>query len=145
MKPHALIAALCVAVVAGCSTNEITRVGEAPRAEIAYAATASYPGEPRTSDSIQLTAVDDPEEKELVIYNVTDNAIGPSTVWVNGAFLKRIEGIAPRGSVRIKHGELLQAGTGTADLRSLEQTARKVEIQTRDGLFSVQGPSRKTS
>jgi hypothetical protein len=131
--------------VAGCSTNEVSRVGETPRAEIAYAATASYPGDPRTSEDINLTAVDDPDARELVLYNVTDNAIGPATVWVNGAFIKRIDGIAPRGSIRIKHGELLQTGPGTTDLRALDQAARKVEIQTKDGLFTVQGPSRKTS
>jgi len=131
--------------VGGCSTNEVARVGETPRAEIAYAATASYPGDARTSDEVKLTAVDDPDGKELVIYNVTDNAIGPSTIWVNGAFLKRIDGIAPRAAVRVKHAELLQTGPGTADLKALDQAARKVEIQTKDGLFTVQGPSRKTS
>src|SRR5688500_14881150 len=105
-----LIAPVAVAglLAVGCSTNEVARVGEAPRSEIAYAATANYPGDARTSDEVKLTAVDDPEGHELVIYNVTDNAIGPSTIWVNGAFLKRIDGIAPRGAVRIKHAELLQ-------------------------------------
>lgn len=142
MYRHVIAAAL-VASVFGCSTNEVARVGREPRAEINYAATAKYPGEARTSDAIQLTAVNDPDADELMIYNVTDNAIGPSTIWVNGAFVHRIEGIAPRGSVTINHAELLQAGPGTADLDALDQNPRKVEIQTRDGLFTVQGPSQK--
>lgn len=126
----------------GCTTNEVGRVGAVPRAEITYAATAKYPGETRTSDAIQLTAVDDPDNDKLTIYNVSDNAIGPGTIWVNGAFVHRIDGIPPRGAVEIEHVELLQAGPGTGDLDSVNQSARKVEIQTRDGLFTVQGPSR---
>ena len=129
-------------LLVGCTTNEVGRVGASPRAEITYAATAKYPGEARTSDAIQLTAVDDPDDNVMTIYNVSDNAIGPATVWVNGAFVHRIDGIPPRGAVEINHVELLQAGPGTGDLDSVNQSARKVEIQTRDGLFTVQGPSR---
>ncbi|MEO6434307.1 MAG: hypothetical protein ABIP55_00900 [Tepidisphaeraceae bacterium] len=143
MKRHAWVIVLAAGGFVGCSTNEVARVGSEPRAEISYAATARYPGDARMSDAVKLTAVTDPDAKKLVIYNVTDNSIGPATVWVNGAFVHRIDGIAPRGAVEINYGELLQTGPGTADLKSLDQPARKVEIQTRDGLFTVQGPSQK--
>ena len=126
----------------GCRTNEVGRVGAVPRAEIRYAATAKYPGDARTVDTVQLTAVDDPDNDRLTIYNVSDNTIGPATIWVNGMYVHRIDGIPPRGAVEIEHVELLQDGAGTGDLHSVNQSARKVEIQTRDGLFTVQGPSR---
>ena len=143
MRRCAILLILPAALILGCSTSEVSRVGQAPRAEITYAATAKYPGGAKTSDNFRLTAIDDPDGKKLEIYNVTDTAIGPATVWVNGAFVHRIDGIAPRGSIAIQHAELLQAGPGTSDLAKLDQTARKVEIETRDGLFTVQGPSRK--
>jgi len=130
-------------LLAGCSTGEVARVEDEAREQISYAATAKYPGQARTSDAIKLTAVDDPDGRTLTIYNVTDNAIGPSTIWVNGAFVYRISGIAPRAAVQISHAELLQAGPGTGDLKALDQSARKVEIETADGLFTVQGPSRE--
>ena len=144
MSRIAIIVVIAIGgLLGGCTTNEVGRVGASPRAEITYAATAKYPGEARTSDAIQLTAVDDPDANVMTIYNVSDNAIGPGTIWVNGAFVHRIDGIPPRGAVEIKHIELIQAGPGTSDLDSVNQSARKVEIQTRDGLFTVQGPSRK--
>jgi len=146
MKRRVLIVAVAsctFAAVVGCRTSDVAQVGPEPRAEISYAATAKYPGAARESDEVKLTAVTDPENDDLTIFNVTDNAIGPATIWVNGAFVHRVSGIAPRASVKIKHAELLQAGAGTADLKRLEQPVRKVEIQTKDGLFTVQGPSQK--
>ena len=66
----------------GCQTQEVGRVGAEPREQIAYAATAKYPGTntpAQTSDRIQLAAVDDVEEKRVTLMNLNDNTIPPST------------------------------------------------------------------
>ncbi len=131
-------------LIAGCETSEIARVGEEPREAISYAATASYPGEATQSSDLQLAAIDNPDAREIELLNLTDNSIPASTLWVNGAFVKRIPSIPPRGTFKVKYNELLEAGTGTNDLQSVGQVARKVEIQTPQGLMAVQGPSKRT-
>ena len=131
--------------VAGCETSTLSRVGEEPREAITFAATAEYPGEAQlvNSSDFQIAAIDNPDANELELLNLTDNSIPASTLWVNGAFLKRIPSIAPRGTLKVKYGELLEAGPSTNDFKSVGQTARKVELQTPQGLMAVQGPSKR--
>ena len=92
---------------------------------------------------VQVAAIDDPKDHELELLNLTDNSIPASTLWVNGAFVKRIPALAPRGTLKVKYSELLEAGRGTNDLKSVGQAARKIELQTAQGLMAVQGPSRR--
>lgn len=62
---------------------------------------------------------------------------------MNGAFVTQIDSIPPKGSVTIRHAELLEAGPGTGDVKKLDQPVNRVELQTSDGLFSVVGPAQK--
>jgi len=68
---------------------------------------------------------------------------GPSTVWVNGAYLHQVPTIGPRAMVNIDYNALLMAGPAPQDLKASGQSVRKVELQTHDGFFTVQGPSKK--
>ena len=127
----------------GCETGEIRRVGDEPREAIAQAALAKYPGASEDTNAYRLAAVDDPSRRELTLLNLTDNAVPAATIWVNGAFVRNLTGIPPRGSVELRYSELLEAGSGTRDLRSIGQGVRKVELEIGDKLISVQGPSKK--
>ena len=130
---------------AGCTTQEVGRVGEEPREAIRYAATARYPAEPaQTSDRIQMAAIDDVENNKVTLMNLSDNAIPPSTAWINGAYVYQLPSIPPRGMADMKYSEILMAGPNAGDLKSAGQGVRKVEIQTHEGLFTVQGPSKRT-
>ena len=129
---------------AGCETQQIARVGNEPREQIAYAATAKYPADQTARTGLQVAAVDDVDGKKLTLMNLTDNAIPPSTIWVNGAYLHQVSTIAPRGMVDVNYAQLLMAGPTPQDLKQSNQTVRKVELQTHDGFFTVQGPSKKT-
>jgi hypothetical protein len=131
--------------VIGCSTQEVGRVGAEPREQIAYAATAKYPAvTAQESDRIKVAAVDDVDGKKLTLMNLTDNAIPPSTAWVNGAYVHQLATIPPRGMAEIDYAEILMAGPNPGDLKQQGQSVRKVELQTHEGLFAVQGPSKKT-
>jgi hypothetical protein len=130
-------------LVGGCETQQISHVGDAPREQIAYAATAKYPAETPARAGLQVAAVDDPDGKKLTLLNLSDNAVPPSTVWVNGAYLRQVPTIAPRGMVDIHYSNLLMAGPSPQDLKQSGQSVRKVEMQTHDGFFTVQGPSKK--
>ena len=131
--------------VIGCTTQEVGRVGAEPREQIRYAATARYPGESaQTSDRIQMAAVDDVENNKVTLMNLSDNAIPPSTAWINGAYVYQLPSIPPRGMAEMKYSEILMSGPNPGDLKSAGQGVRKVELQTHEGLFTVQGPSKKT-
>src|SRR4051812_1141357 len=130
--------------LAGCSTDRVAQVGSEPRAAISEAALASYPQQPAVaSDRVQAAAVDRPDQKEIEIFNLSDQSIPPGRVWVNGGFLAQSPNIAPRGSTIIKYSDLLEAGHAVNDLKQLQQPVRKVELQTREGLFKIQGPAMK--
>lgn len=148
MRALGFTAALAIGfgfIVGGCTTQEVGRVGEQPRDQIRYAANATYPeSTPQTSDRINVAAIDDPRANTLTLMNLSDNAIPPSTAWVNGAYVYQLPSIPPRGMVDIRYSQLLMAGPNRGDLKQANQSVRKVELQTQDGLYSVQGPSKKT-
>ena len=148
MRAIGLTTALTIGLaltVMGCSTQDVGRVGDAPREQIRYAATARYPGETaQTSDRIQLAAIDDVGNNKVTLMNLSDNAIPPSTAWINGAYVYQLPSIPPRGMTEMKYSEILMAGPNPGDLKSAGQGVRKVELQTHEGLFTVQGPSKKT-
>ena len=143
MRSHFILAGAVALLLLCCETGEIRRVGDEPREAISHAATASYRGGAVPSNTYQMAAVDDPGEKRVILYNLTDNSVPAATVWVNGAFVRQIPSIAPRGSAEVSYSELLEAGAGTRDLRALEQPVRKVEIEIADRLYTVQGPANK--
>ena len=133
--------------VVGCATQDVGHVGTEPRTQIAYAATAKYPGTTSpatTSDRIQVAAVDDLENHKVTLMNLSDNTIPPSTAWINGAYVYQLPTIPPRGMADMPYSEILMAGPNPGDLKQTGQSVRKVELQTHEGLFTVQGPSKKT-
>src|SRR5207253_66524 len=98
-----------------------------------------YPGYAQNRpDKVQAAAVVDRDKQEIQILNLSDNAIASPTVWVNGAYVRRVPTIQPRGSTVIKFEGLLQAGQTSMDFKRADQPVTKVEIQTADGLFAVQ-------
>ena len=146
MRHHVFTAAAAVILgLTGCEsqTDKVSGVGPEARQAISQAAVARYPGNPTISRNMQVAAVNYPQKNLLEIHNLGNQSIPSSVVWVNGTFMTRIDGIAPKGVHTIKHGELLEAGPATNDLKTLNQPVAKVEIQTDRGLYSVQGPSIK--
>src|SRR5688500_493737 len=144
MRRYLLGASLAaLGILAGCGpkTNKVSGVGSEARDAISLAATARYPGRATTSPDVQLTAVDYTDKDYLEIHNPGTTSVPQSTVWVNGTFLTRIEGIPPKGFVTVQHASLLEAGNPANDLRKLKQNVSKVEVQTGRGLFTVQGPT----
>ena len=132
------------ALVVGCETQNPSNVAPQAKRDIAYAATAHYPGNAiNAPDRVQATAVVNDKMDRLEIYNPSDRAIGPSTVWVNGLFVHQLGAIPPKGMAAIDKDELLQAGPAASSLSDSKQAITKVELQTPDGLFAVQGPAMK--
>ena len=138
-----LVAVMIVVVVAGCAASKVSSVEPETRENIGYAATARYPGYPQNRpDKVQASAAVDQEDSKIEIYNLSDNAIPNPIIWVNGTYVRRLPTIGPRSSATVLYGGLLQAGQTQMDFKRSGQQVSKVEIQTADGLFTVQGPSR---
>ena len=131
--------------ITGCAVKRVAQVDPNTREAIGYAATAHYPGNPQwRPDKVQAAAVDDHKNEELQILNLSDNAIPTPTIWVNGQFVRRVQTIGPRGSTTISYPGLLAAGNTAMDFQRAGQRVSKVEIETADGLFQCQGPSRRS-
>src|SRR5688500_8330893 len=130
-----------LALAAGCQqTDKVSAVGPAARPAVSAAATAHYPGNARTSDQLQVAAINYPDKDYLELHNLGTQSVPASNVWVTGTFMSRVDSIAPKSYVTVKHGALLEAGPATNDLKQLNQPVAKVEIETDRGLYSVQGP-----
>ena len=136
--------AAIVAGVAGCETQNPSNVAPQARHDITFAATARYPGNAITApDRVQATAVVNDKMDRLEIYNPSDRAIPPSTLWVNGLFVHQLATIPPKGMAAVDKDALLQAGPTATSLTDSKQMITKVELQTSDGLYTVQGPAMK--
>lgn len=140
---RSLIATGLLCLAAGCSTQDIGQVGQVPRQEITYAATAKYPGNPQTSGPLHAVVLDSPGAKELSVYNISSNALPQSALWVNGSFVHAINSIPPKGHLTIAYNRFLQAGPGTADLSQVDQAVTEVDAQTSGGLYKLEGPTQK--
>jgi hypothetical protein len=138
-----VIAGGILILAAGCSTQDVGQVGQVPRQEITYAATAKYPGNPQASGPLHAVVLDSPGAKELDIYNLSNNAMPQSAIWVNGAFVHLIPSIPPKGHVTISYNRFLQSGPGTADLSQVDQAVTEVDAQTSGGLYKLEGPTQK--
>lgn len=135
-----LLPAFILTLIVGCHTQDIGQVGERPREAISYASLAKYPGPAQGSGRYSAVAITDPLHKELTLYNLGSESIPATAVWVNGDFVKQIAPISPKSHLDVKYVELLQAGPGAKPLTELERIVQKVELQTSDGTYSVQGP-----
>lgn len=132
--------------VGGCATQDMSEVGRQPRQAIAYAATAKYPGSAQQSDQAKAVAYDMPDRGELEVHNLGDHTILFPAIWVNGAFVSKLNtSIPPKSHATVRYSELLEAGSGLHDLTKVGKDApiEKVELQTSDGLYAVEGPVHK--
>jgi hypothetical protein len=135
------LATLVLPLIPGCHTQDIGQVGERPREAITYAARAKYPGSAsQHSERVHAVAINNPDGKSLDVYNLGAESINATALWVNGTFVKQIAPIPPKGYITAKYVELLESGPSAKSMSELERTVQKVEIQTADGLYYVEGP-----
>jgi hypothetical protein len=145
-RPLVLVpAALGIALLTvGCTADRPSQVEPDTRAAIGYAATARYPTTPaQRSDQTVAAVVNYPSTKQIEILNLSQNAIPTPSVWVNGAYVRRIQTIPPQGTVTLRYANLLQAGQAQNDFSMMQQPVTKVEIETNNGFYTVLGPAVK--
>ena len=142
MSRIAIASLVVLTCVFGCSTSKLSRVDPEARARIGYAATARYPGNAKlATDRVQVAVLADPDDNELKLLNLSDNAITTPTLWVNGAYVRQIPTLPPRGTHTVPYETLLQAGNTANDFDRANQAVVKAELETGEGLFTVLGPA----
>lgn len=124
--------------VVGCATNEMET-----RREVAQAVLSRYPGNSRAPETFRLAAADNPGNGTVELLNLSDTAVPAGKVWVNGRFVGSVPVIEPRTTVVVNYSDLLEAGPNVMDLKRAESQVVKVEYETAQGLFAVDGPSRR--
>ena len=92
---------LCVVAgsVAGCAGRmDFNPVGQntktmSPPQLAAWAARADYPTTAPTGEDLKMAAIVDKDDKTIKLYNFTGEPVRDSKLWVNRAFVARIDGI----------------------------------------------------
>jgi len=135
--------AAALIVAAGCDSQRVGDVQQMPREQITFAATAKYPGGAQSSDKLRAVALDAPGDHQFTIYNLSGLPIPQATVWVDESFVRLVDGIGPRAHLTLNYSDLIQAGPGTSDLQQSNEAIDRVELQTADGLYKVDGPGTK--
>jgi hypothetical protein len=104
----------------------------------AYAAQQQYPRDATASDDLRAAALIDREKNTIRILNFSDRPLNDAVVWVNGAFVHRVETIPPNGSRTLSRAQFYDA-TGRS-LAGQSTTANRVQIQWGEELYNLQGP-----
>lgn len=104
----------------------------------AFAASTEYPREWTARNDMKVAAIVDRDDQSIKLYNFTDQPIRDAKLWVNQSFVGRIDGIAPMSKAVVR-GERFydKMGNSYAD-QKVEVT--RVELQTPDALYNLQGP-----
>jgi hypothetical protein len=72
----------------------------------AWAARADYPQNAQQGEELKMAAIVDKADKTIKLYNFTGQPIRDSKLWVNRAFVTRIDGIPPRSKAEVKFDRL---------------------------------------
>jgi hypothetical protein len=139
---------LALTSVAGCSaTGEFNPVGQGADKEMtptqlaAFAATAKYP-ETQPSNGLRVAAIVNRDKGTIKVYNFSGQPIHNARVWVNKAYVAKIDGIAPQNKASVDVDKLY--GPFGNNFASQKDTPiSSVQLQTDEGLFDVQGPAQE--
>ena len=130
--------ALAALALAGCSGNPFDSHSTADRGRRAAAAAAAQFPSTQPSDDLKATALIDRDKDTIQIVNASDQPVRDATVWVNSSFQRRVSMIPAYGTVVLDRDEFYGPAGNT--LSSMKTGAVRVQLQTGDSLYNLQGP-----
>lgn len=104
----------------------------------AYAASANYPRDTKTSGDVKLAATLDASNDNLTLRNFSDSQLRNVRIWVNSDYVRQIDVIPAYGAVTINKAQFYN-GSGM-NLADQNVSIRTVQVQDDDKLYSVSGP-----
>ena len=142
------LALLALCIVAGCSAvGEFNPVGQGAEKDMtptqlaAFAATAKYP-DTQPSTGLKVAAIVNRDKGTIKVYNFNGQPIHNAKVWVNKAYVAKIDGIAPQNKATVEVDKLY--GPFGNNFASQKDTPiSNVQLQTDQGLFDVEGPAQE--
>jgi hypothetical protein len=143
-----LLTMAALASAAGCSaTGEFNPVGQGADKEMtptqlaAFAATSKYP-DTQPSNDLKIAAIVNRDKGTIKVYNFTGQPVHNAKVWVNRAYVAKIDGIAPQNKATVELDKLY--GPFGNNFASQKDTPiSSVQLQTDEGLFDVEGPAQE--
>ncbi len=136
---------LCVASMVGCAAsaaiNPNQNTPEKTRATqlAAYAGNARFPRDLEIKKNLPAAAIVSRDKGTLKIYNFSGDPLRDVRIWVNGAYVQRVDGIAPQTSVVLHTNELYNALGQT--LAGQNESVSRVQLETRENLYDLWGPA----
>ncbi len=123
--------------------TDIVTIDGKPSDSAAAAAVAAdltlYPRDLKASDDLRATAVVDPTYSSIKIANASDRDLRNATIWIDGKYAAQIGQVPARGTVTIQRSDLVNRDGSAAPVADLKNVAR-IQLQTRDNLYNLQGP-----
>ncbi|MDB5174062.1 MAG: hypothetical protein JWN51_2835 [Phycisphaerales bacterium] len=149
-------AVLAAGLLAGCAAqNSDTNKGAAdgangPAARMtadaptstemaAYAGAHVFPSNLAPSSDLRAAALVTPDRSAIKVYNFSSQPLRDVELWVNGAYVQRVNGIPASGSVTIRTTNLYN-GLGR-NFASQSEPVSRVQIRNSQGLYNLLGPA----
>ncbi|MDB5354360.1 MAG: hypothetical protein JWN24_813 [Phycisphaerales bacterium] len=152
---HYVLAAFAAAAIAGCaSTNSdggktsatepngpARMTAEAPTSTemAAYAGAHVFPSNMTPSSDLRAAALVSADRNAIKVYNFSGEPLHDVEVWVNGAYVQRVQGIPASGSVTIRTINLYN-GMGR-NFASQSEPVSRVQVRDSRGLYNLLGPA----
>ena len=141
------LAALCLVAgsVAGCAGRaEFNPVGQNTKAMsspqlAAWAARSDYPQDAQPAGQMKMAAIVDKADRSIKLYNFTGQAVRDSKLWVNRAFVTRIDGIPSLSKAEVKFDRLYDGMGNTFASHKTDVSLVQVEIDGK--LHDTLGPA----
>ncbi len=127
---------LAAAMLMGCDT--ISGPSEVSAKRAAFAAQTPYPQNMKATEDSHLTALVSRDGNTIQLLNSSDKASTDANVWVNGTYLTRVDSVPPHGLVTLHRTDFFDSGGNNLSKQSA--TVTRVEVQSNNQLFQVQGP-----
>ncbi len=142
MYTKSLAVAVVAIALAGCTSNvQTNNPGPSDDAHLAaFAANTNYPTTQPQIDQSKLTvgALIPPNSDSIQIVNYSDQAVNPSNVWINGAYVQHVETIPPHGVIALKKSDFYSKSGDV--LTSSGVTINQVQIEVDGQLYNALGP-----
>ncbi len=145
LRPTLVLAALTC--MAGCaatgqsSRNSAKMATAEPTSEqlAAYAGRHAFPSTQPAQDNLRAAAIISRDHKTLKVYNFSKEPIPESEVWINGAYVTQIPGVAPQSNVDISTKRAYNAFG--QNFSETSEPVSRVQIKTDQGLYNALGPA----
>lgn len=123
----------------GSSADGVPPMG--PTQLAAYAGDAKFPSNLPPRNDLPAAAIVSRDGGAIKVYNFSNQSLRDINLWVNGAFVRRVSGVAPQTSVAVSTSELYDAFGYTFASKSEEVSRVQLHLPARDALYTLWGPA----